>query len=99
MFHLDIDQSTHALPLSQDLIAIGRYFIKTGDKGAFKSGFDGNKHELECLLGEDQMVGGYRVDVGYDPSKQFADNMEDFTLFTAWDSVENYFEFEIQQDS
>ncbi|EXJ63903.1 hypothetical protein A1O7_00238 [Cladophialophora yegresii CBS 114405] len=93
MFHLDIAQTTHPLPLSRDMIAIARHFIKDGAKEAFKSTFEARRYELESFLGKENMVGGWRIDAGYDPSEEDESRKEEFVLFTAWDSVEHHGEF------
>lgn len=94
MFHLDLDQSVRSLPLSKDMIAVVRHFITEGEKDSFMATFENNKHELESFIGsEDHVVGGWRVDKGYDPSVEGEKRTEEFVLFTAWDSVEHHFEF------
>ncbi|KIW73766.1 hypothetical protein PV04_01859 [Phialophora macrospora] len=93
MFHLDIDQSTHSLPLSRDVITIARHFITDGDKEAFNRTFEANAFELESFVGKEHMVGGWRIDIGYDPSAEGENRKDEFVLFTAWDRVENHGEF------
>ncbi|ETI27812.1 hypothetical protein G647_00261 [Cladophialophora carrionii CBS 160.54] len=93
MFHLDIDQVTHPLPLSRDMVAIVRHFVKDGDKEAFKSTFEATRYELESFVGKEKVVGGWRIDNGYDPSAEGENRKEEFVLFTAWDSVEHHDKF------
>lgn len=94
MFHLDLDQGVHPLPLSKDVIAVVRHFMKEGDKDGFTATFENNKHELESFVRSDRhVVGGWRVDKGYDPSVDGEKRTEEFVLFTAWDSVEHHFGF------
>jgi len=92
MFHLDIDQTEKALPLDRTFVAIGRHFIKDGDRDHFRETLDDNMHELESHIGgTDQVVGGFRIDQGFDPSSQ-SDKVE-FVLLTGWDSIDRHLEF------
>jgi heme-degrading monooxygenase HmoA len=94
MFHVGIDQTAHPLPLSRKMVAIGRHFIKHGEKDKFWNTFSENKHELENFVGEGgKVVGAWRVDKGYDPSSEDDGVKDEFVLFTPWDSVEHHFEF------
>ncbi|OCT53294.1 EH domain binding protein epsin 2 [Cladophialophora carrionii] len=93
MFHLDIDQVTHPLPLSRDMVAIVRHFMKDGDKEAFRSTFEAEKYQLESFVGQARALGGWRIDIGYDPSAESGNRKEEFVLFTAWDSVEHHDQF------
>ncbi|KIX02151.1 uncharacterized protein Z518_08090 [Rhinocladiella mackenziei CBS 650.93] len=93
MFHSAIDQTIQPLPLGKEMVAIGRHFVKDGDKAAFEATFARNKHELESFIGgADQVVGGFRLDTGFDPSLQ-GERKEEFVLFTGWGSVEEHFAF------
>ena len=94
MFHLDLDQSEKPLPLKRAIIAIARHFVRDGDKDGFNATFEDNKHELEAFTGgSDQVVGGWRLDKGFDPSITGDKGKDEFVLFTGWDTVEQHFDF------
>lgn len=93
MFHLDIDQTTIPLPVDRGFMAIVRHFIKDGDKTSFESTFRDNRSEMDSFIGgADRVVGGFRIDQGFDPSME-CDKGDEFVLFTAWDSEEQHFAF------
>ncbi|EXJ88964.1 hypothetical protein A1O3_02028 [Capronia epimyces CBS 606.96] len=96
MFHLDIDQTATPLPLQGHALAIGRHFIDKGEKDVFQSRFEASRDELEGVIGGiGHVVGGYRMDKGFDPlllslpSREEGER-EEFVLFTGWDSVEHH---------
>lgn len=94
MFHLDIDQTKHKLPLHRPTVGIVRHFIKDGQKDQFQKTFKENKHHLESFIGgEEAVVGGYRLDFGFDPSLESDRNDDEFVLFTGWNDVEQHGSF------
>lgn len=93
MFHVDIDQTKRKLPLDRTTVAIGRHSIKAGERDRFQKTFEENKHHLESFIaGEGQVVGGDRLDTGFDPSIE-GDRKEEFVLFTGWHDVEQHGNF------
>jgi heme-degrading monooxygenase HmoA len=75
------------------MIAIARHFITDGEKEAFKGTFEATRYELESFVGKRHVVGGWRIDIGYDPSAERENRKDEFVLFSAWDSVERHGEF------
>lgn len=93
MFHLAIDQAMSPLPLGREYVAIGRHFIKAGDNGGFTTAFEASKHNLQSFIGGTKhVVGGYRIDKGFDPSLE-GGKPEEFVLFTGWNSVDQHLDF------
>lgn len=93
MFHLDIDQTKTALPLTRKFIAIGRHIIKDGERDAFRETFKANRHEIQSFIGGGgYVVGGFRIDKGFDPSAE-GEAKDEFVLFTSWDSVKHHMDF------
>ncbi|KEF57775.1 uncharacterized protein A1O9_05695 [Exophiala aquamarina CBS 119918] len=93
MFHLSFDQTERSLPLGSAAVAIGRHFIKDDEKRYFQKAFDENKHYLEDFIGgKELVVGGYRLDKGFDPSLE-AEPDDEFVLFTGWHEVEQHGDF------
>lgn len=93
MFHLDIDQAKRQLPLGREIVAIGRHFIKDNEEKQFQKTFEENKHYLESFIGgEELVVGGFRLDEGFDPSLE-GNRKEEFVLFTGWHGVAQHGEF------
>ncbi|KAJ9608165.1 hypothetical protein H2200_007153 [Cladophialophora chaetospira] len=98
MFHLDIDQSSTPLPLNRGMVAVDRHVISDGQKEAFQSTFEKSKHGLGSFIdGPNHVVGGWRIEEGYDPSLEGDEAKAEFVLFTAWDSVEHHLEFQRQE--
>jgi heme-degrading monooxygenase HmoA len=93
MFHLNIDQTKRQLPLDREIVAIGRHFIKDNEENHFQKTFEENKHYLESFIGSEELVvGGYRLDEGFDPSLE-GDRREEFVLFTGWHDVDQHGNF------
>ncbi len=100
MFHLDIDQRTHPLPINRNTIAIVRHFISAEQDEAFQSTFESNKDTLVSFIGAaDHVSAGWRVDRGYDPSVEGDRIGKEFVLFSAWDSVEHHHDFGRTEES
>ncbi|OAP58200.1 hypothetical protein AYL99_07290 [Fonsecaea erecta] len=94
MFHLDIDQRTHPLPLNHDVLSIDRYIVEDDSKEQFKTTFEDNKPSLESYVGESgRLTWGWRLDKGYDPSSKNEKPKEQFVLLIGWDSVEQHLGF------
>ncbi|KIW96266.1 uncharacterized protein Z519_03334 [Cladophialophora bantiana CBS 173.52] len=94
MFHLDIDQNTQSLPPNQEVLAIDRCTVKDGDKERFQATFEDNRQTLKSFgWGKGQVVGGWRIDKGYDPSVEGENPQEQFVLFTSWDSMGQHLGF------
>ncbi|KAK6371279.1 hypothetical protein LTS17_009010 [Exophiala oligosperma] len=93
MFHLDIDQTHSPPPWHTNVIAVVRHFITDGEKESFKATFETNKHHLEAFIGgSDRVVGGWRIDKGFDPSLE-GEVKSEYVLITGWRSVEQHHDF------
>ncbi|KAL3492129.1 hypothetical protein BJX62DRAFT_203583 [Aspergillus germanicus] len=95
MEHLDIPSSDATgnpgeVPLTADVLAIGRYFISTGDKEVFQGTFDETKHHLETFGGGERICGAWREDKEVDKE---GNEKEEFVLFSGWTSVDEHMKF------
>jgi len=93
MFHVDVDQDVRPLPLdAAAVLAIGRHIVKDNEKQIVQETFNENKLELDAFAGgTDKVVGGWRIDQGYDPGSEGV--KDEFVLFTGWESVERHHAF------
>jgi heme-degrading monooxygenase HmoA len=92
-----IDASHAELPLPKDerrkgqalrgemVWSIGRHFVKSGEKDAFKETFEENKQYLQEYVTEGRVSGGWRVDK--------EEGKEEYVLFSPWKSVEQHMGF------
>ncbi|KAF3000186.1 hypothetical protein E8E13_006416 [Curvularia kusanoi] len=90
---LHIDAAHAQLPLpgadgakqEAPVYAIGRHWVKDGQKEQFQQTFETEKHHLQGFLTEGDLGGGWRIDK--------EENKEEWVLMTPWDSVEQHFAF------
>ncbi|KAL2787574.1 hypothetical protein BJX66DRAFT_310660 [Aspergillus keveii] len=93
--HLEIPSSdamgnAGEVPLTADVIAIGRYFVSHGEKEAFRGTLNETKHRLERFNEGKGLCGGWRED------KEVGDEghaKEEFVLFSGWTSVDEHMQF------
>ncbi|KAB8256829.1 hypothetical protein BDV32DRAFT_128538 [Aspergillus pseudonomiae] len=103
MIHIDIDptelgvfglstgRSGEVPIVDAPVIAIGRYFLRTGEKEAFLNRFEETKMHLEAYIAPRALKGGVRVE----PKDRKDDGMEkeEFVLFSGWGEVKDHFAF------
>lgn len=73
------------------VMAIGRYFLKTGQKEAFLNRLGEAKKHLEAYIAPRVLKGGIRVE----PKDKTDDGVEkeEFVLFSGWGEVQDHFHF------
>jgi heme-degrading monooxygenase HmoA len=93
--HLEIPSSDATgvpgeVPLTADVVAIGRYFVSDGDKRAFQGTFNEKKHHVERFKEGKGICGAWREDkeVGEE-----GNGKEEFVLFSEWTSVNEHMQF------
>jgi hypothetical protein len=95
MFHVDVDQMKQPLPLSKKVLVVEQYFTPDVGREIFQETFNANRHHLDAFVGGgSQVVGGWKIDKGAGQIAVKEPVPEVFVLFIAWDSVEQYFNFD-----
>lgn len=91
LLHIDAPHTDLPLPEANaskqkaPVLAIGRHFVKDGQKEQFKQTFDEKKHHLQAFVTEGRLGGGWRIDNDKDE--------DEWVLLTPWESVEQHFAF------
>ncbi|PYI17086.1 hypothetical protein BO99DRAFT_475198 [Aspergillus violaceofuscus CBS 115571] len=91
-----IDLPAPTLPLAAPVLAIGRYFVRPGQRAEFQRAFEAGKGYLEAFTAPYPLVGGWaetpRVAGGADADTDDRSAAE-YVLFSGWEAVERHFEF------
>ncbi|KAE8370810.1 hypothetical protein BDV27DRAFT_119078 [Aspergillus caelatus] len=91
MLRLPAGRSGEVPIVDAPVIAIGRYFLKTGQKDAFLNKFEETKRHLQVYIAPRGLKGGVRVE----PKDKTDDGeeKEEFVLFSGWAEVQDHFRF------
>ncbi|RAH75584.1 uncharacterized protein BO66DRAFT_425034 [Aspergillus aculeatinus CBS 121060] len=92
---IDLDLPAQTLPLTAPVLAIGRYFIRRGQRAEFQRTFEASKAHLEAFTAPYSLVGGW-VAGGEGKNGGDADTDEgtaEFVLFSGWEAIERHFAF------
>ncbi|RAH40751.1 uncharacterized protein BO95DRAFT_374781, partial [Aspergillus brunneoviolaceus CBS 621.78] len=90
-----LDLPAQTLPQTAPVLAIGRYFIRRGQRAEFQRTFEASKAHLEAFTTPYSLVGGW-VARGEGEDGGNADTDEgtaEFVLFSGWEAVERHFAF------
>ncbi|PYI27618.1 hypothetical protein BP00DRAFT_429174 [Aspergillus indologenus CBS 114.80] len=91
-----IDLPTPTLPLTAPVLAIGRYFVRPGQRAEFQRALEAGKAHLEAFTAPYPLVGGWaetpRAAGGADADTDDGAAAE-FVLFSGWEAVERHFAF------
>ncbi|OJK00751.1 hypothetical protein ASPACDRAFT_117187 [Aspergillus aculeatus ATCC 16872] len=93
---IDLDLPAQTLPLTAPVLAIGRYFIRRGQRAEFQRTFEASKAHLEAFTGPYPLVGGWVAGGEGGDREDTADTDDgaaEFVLFSGWDTVERHFTF------
>ncbi|KAJ0423233.1 hypothetical protein BJY00DRAFT_278907 [Aspergillus carlsbadensis] len=85
-----MDGDEEGIPISADVVAIGRYFVLHGEKEAFTRAFNETKHYLEGFSGGKRIWGSWREDMEADNKGNLKD---EFVLFSGWSSIDEHTKF------
>ncbi|KAE8142869.1 hypothetical protein BDV38DRAFT_234176 [Aspergillus pseudotamarii] len=91
MFGLPAGSSGEVPIIDAPVIAIGRYFLKAGQKEAFLNKFEETKRHLQAYIAPRGFKGGVRAE----PKEKSDDgeHKEEFVLFSGWGEVQDHFRF------
>ncbi|KAE8168115.1 hypothetical protein BDV40DRAFT_251335 [Aspergillus tamarii] len=91
MFGLPAGRSGEVPIVEAPVIAIGRYFLKAGQKEAFLNRFEEMKGHLKAYIAPRALKGGVRVE----PKDKTDDRQEkeEFVLFSGWGEVQDHSRF------
>ncbi|KAF7586652.1 hypothetical protein BBP40_008521 [Aspergillus hancockii] len=86
-----VGDKNEEFPLEAPVLAIGRYFIATGQKDGFLSKFEETKACLTTYIASKTLKDGPRVA----PKDKSQDGVEkeEFVLFSGWNKVQDHFQF------
>ncbi|KIY63427.1 hypothetical protein CYLTODRAFT_426122 [Cylindrobasidium torrendii FP15055 ss-10] len=79
LIHADIDPTK--VPLDTGLVAVGRHYLKDGQREAFAKAFTASNAPLVDAT-KGRLISGWRLDQ--------EDEKEEFVLFTAWETLEDH---------
>ncbi|KAG9205894.1 hypothetical protein G6514_006170 [Epicoccum nigrum] len=91
LLHIDVPHAQLSLPGADGakpkapVYAIGRHFMKDGQREQYEQTYEAEKHHLQDFVSEGSIGGGWRIDR--------EGNKEEFVPITPWASVEQHFSF------